>query len=111
MNFYRLLFPVNKENVFKGLTYAMLLSATLHLLTCLYTAITTGNPDVVNMFNIIGVSLFFPELGHGNAYCLLGIITVIMIGVWFYAMQQYHDRHPSRDHPNTTPTHPKHRQK
>lgn len=85
------LFPVNRDNVFKGLMYAMLLSATAHLLGTLYVAIRTGNPDVVNMFNVIGLSLFFPELGHGSLNCLLGILFVIAIGVWFYFMQQYHD--------------------
>ncbi len=73
----------------------MLLSATLHLLVCLYKAIHLGNPDYINMFNVLGISLIFPNLGHGNLNCLLGIIFVILIGIWFYGMQQLHDRHPN----------------
>lgn len=92
---YKIFFPVDKENVFKGLMYAMLLSATLHLLVCLYKAIHLNNPDYINMFNVLGVSLIFPSLGHGNLNCLLGIILVILIGMGFYAMQQLHDRHPN----------------
>lgn len=92
---YKLLFPVDTENVFKGLMYAMILSATLHLLLCLYNSIHFDNPDYVNMFNILGISLFFPNLGHGNLNCLLGIILVILVGVGFYVMQQAHDRHPN----------------
>lgn len=92
---YRIFFPVDKENVFKGLMYAMLLSATLHLLVCLFNAIRLNNPDYVNMFNILGISLLFPDLGHGNLNCLLGIIMVIFIGVGFYLIQQLHDRHPN----------------
>lgn len=75
--------------------YAMLLSATLHLLACLYKAIVHGNPDYANMFNILGISLFFSSLGHGTFNCLLGVLMVIALGTWFYAMQQAHDEHPN----------------
>ena len=85
------LLPVNRDNVFKGLMYAMLLAATTHLLAALYIAIRTNNPDHANMFNVLGISLFFPSLGHGAFNCLLGMLMVIAIGVWFYAMQQWHD--------------------
>lgn len=95
MKLYKLLFPVDRENVFKGLMYAMLLSATLHLIVCLYQAIVYNNPDYINMFNVIGLSLLFPVLGKGALNCLLGILTVIGVGVWFYTMQQHHDRHPN----------------
>lgn len=73
----------------------MLLSASLHLLVCLYNAVRFGNPDIANMFNILGISLLFPALGHGAINCLLGIFMVIAIGIWFYGMQQWHDRHPN----------------
>lgn len=92
---FRLLFPVNRDNVFKATTYTMLLSATGHLLATLYVAMRDNNPDVVNMFNVIGVSLLFPSLSSGALNCLLGILFVIAVGIWFYAMQQHHDRHPN----------------
>lgn len=95
MQLYRLLFPLDRDNVFKGLMYAMLLSATMHLAASLYLAIRYSNPDYVNMFNILGISLFFPELGMGALNCLIGIVMVILVGVGFYAIQQYHDRHPN----------------
>lgn len=86
---------IDKENLFKGFMYAMLLSATLHLLGCMYQAAATNNPDYVNMFNILGISLFVPELGHGALNNLLGILTVIIIGAGFYFMQEQHDKHPN----------------
>ena len=86
------LFPVNRDNVFKGLMYAMLLSATCHLMVNLYMAVSTNDPDLINMFNVLGLSLIFPALGHGALNNLLGILFVIAIGVWFYFMQQYHDQ-------------------
>lgn len=95
MKLKKLLFPIDQENIFKALMYTMLLAATLHLVVCLYKAILYGDPDYINMFNIIGISLVFPALGTGALNCLLGIISVIAIGVWFYAMQQSHDRHPN----------------
>jgi hypothetical protein len=99
---FSLLFPIDIENVFKGTMYTMILSATAHLLTCLYNAIHFGNPDIINMFNVIGLSLIFPSLGHGALNCLLGILFVIAIGVLFYAIQQKHDQHPeSRRQKNT----------
>lgn len=74
----------------------MILAATLHLAACLYVAIRTGNPDVINMFNVIGVSLLFPSLGHGNLNSLLGIITVILVGTSFYILQQWHSQIQAR---------------
>ena len=75
--------------------YAMLLAATSHLLGTLYVAMRDNNPDAINMFNVIGLSLFFPFLSHGALNCLLGIIFVIVVGICFYAVQQRHDRHPN----------------
>lgn len=95
MKLIRLLFPIDRDNVFKATTYAMLLSATSHLLATLYIAIRDNNPDAVNMFNVIGLSLLFPSLSSGALNCLLGILFVILVGTWFYAMQQQHDRHPN----------------
>lgn len=92
MKLYRLLFPVNRDNIFKGLMYAMIFSATLHLIACFYMSVYTGNPDYINMFNVLGISLIIPELGTGAGNNLLGIIMVILIGTWFYAMQQHHDK-------------------
>jgi hypothetical protein len=89
------LFPVNRDNVFKAIVYTMLLSATAHLLGSLYLAMRDGNPDIANMFNIIGLGLIFPQLSTGALNSLLGILFVIAIGVWFYAMQQWHDQHPN----------------
>ena len=90
------LFPISKQNVFKGTTYAMLLSATCHLITCLTIAIHTNNPDVVNMFNVIGLSQIFPFLAHGALNCLLGIIFVILVGTCFYFLLQTHDEKQGR---------------
>lgn len=89
------LFPINRDNVFKATIYTMILSATGHLLGSLYLAIKLDNPDIANMFNIIGLGLFFPQLSTGAVNSLLGILFVIVVGIWFYAMQQWHDQHPN----------------
>jgi hypothetical protein len=86
------LLPVSRENIFKGTMYAILLCATGHLLGTLYMAIVHNDPDIVNMFNVIGLSLFFPQLAHGALNCLLGILFVIAVGTWFALMQQWHDQ-------------------
>lgn len=69
----------------------MLLAATCHLLTNLGIAMHTNNPDVINMFNVIGLSQIFPVLGHGALNCLLGVIFVILIGTAFYGLLQHFD--------------------
>lgn len=91
MRLFHLLFPVTKQNVFKGTTYAMLLAATCHLLTNLGIAMHTNNPDVINMFNVIGLAQIFPFLAHGALNCLLGVLFVIFIGACFYGLLQHHD--------------------
>lgn len=69
----------------------MLLAATCHLLTNLAIAIHTNDPDVINMFNVIGLGQIFPFLAHGALNCLLGVLFVIFIGTCFYGLVQYHD--------------------
>lgn len=83
---------INHRNFSKATTYTMLLSATVHLFISLIIAMSTNNPDVVNMFNILGISLIFPSLGHGDLNCLLGIVSVIGFGIAVYYLMQYHDR-------------------
>lgn len=74
----------------------MLLSATAHLLTSLGVAMNTNNPDVINMFNVIGLSYILPFLAHGALNCLFGILFVILIGAAIYVMLQYHDEQQGR---------------
>lgn len=91
------MFPISKKNLSKATTYTMLLSATVHLFISLLIAMTTNNPDVVNMFNILGISLLFPELGQGALNCLIGILAVIGFGVGVYYLMQYQDRFQAKN--------------
>lgn len=68
----------------------MLLSASFHLVASLFTAIHTGNANVANMFNIIGVSLLFPTLGSGELNSFLGAFTVVAIGTCIYFILYHH---------------------
>lgn len=68
----------------------MLLSASFHLVVSLFTAINTGDANVANMFNIIGVSLLFPNLGSGEFNSFLGASTVVAIGTCIYFILYYH---------------------
>lgn len=86
---------VNIDNVFKATIYTMLLSATVHLLVSLYSAIRLNEPDLINMFYILGLHLIFPSLAEGHINNLLGILLVISIGVTVYFIQQRHDNNPS----------------
>lgn len=75
---------INPGNLFTALIFAMIVSALVHLFICFFLALTTGNPDHANMFNILGISYLFPGLGTGTLNALLGILLVIAIGTVAY---------------------------
>lgn len=82
---------INLRNILRATLGTMLVSAAFHLAASLFFAIKTGNGDYANMFNVIGVSWFFPNLGTGALNSLFGIIFVVGAGVIVYFIMQRHD--------------------
>ena len=90
------MFRVNPTNILRATLATMLLSASFHLASSLFFAIRSGNADYVNMFNVIGVSWFFPALGSGALNAVFGIVFVILAGMVVYYLMQYHDAKQSK---------------
>ena len=82
---------VNIRNIVRATAATMIIAAAFHLATNLFFAISTNRPDLANMFNVIGVSLFAPELGKGELNSLIGIVFVVTFGCGVYFVMQYHD--------------------
>jgi hypothetical protein len=76
----------------RALLYTILLSATIHLVITLFTALFTGAPDKANMFVVLGFNLIWPELGEGSTSALLGGITVALIWVVVFTVMRLHKR-------------------
>lgn len=82
---------INVQNILRATLATMLLSASFHLAASLFFAVKTNNPDYANMFNVIGVSWFFPNLGTGTLNSILGILLVIIAGMAVYFVMERHD--------------------
>lgn len=82
---------INVRNILRATVATMLLSASFHLAASLCIAVIQGKPDYANMFNIIGVSWLWPELGTGAFNALLGIVFVVLAGVVIYFVMERHD--------------------
>lgn len=89
-------FRVNGRNVIRATLATMLISASFHLAASLFFALKNNNPDYANMFNIIGVSWFFPQLATGDHNSIIGTAFVILSGVGVYYLMEYHDRQQSK---------------
>ena len=76
----------------KALVYTILFSALSHLIITFFVSLITHQPDLANMFNVLGVSLLFPELGRGAGNGLLGALTVVLIWCVIFGIMQYHTK-------------------
>ncbi len=76
----------------RALLYTIILSATIHLVITLFTALFTGAPDKANMFVVLGFNLIWPELGRGTTSAVFGGITVAAIWVVVFTVMQLHKR-------------------
>lgn len=66
-----------------ALAYTVITCAALHLVVSYAYALTTGAYQVVNMFNIIGLSLVFPALGQTVAgFWASQVATTALFVAW-----------------------------
>jgi hypothetical protein len=74
----------------RALLFLILLSATTHLAILLFVAILRSQPDALNVFNILGISLIFPalETGAGNSVLGLLMLTIVWTGI-FYTLKRH----------------------
>lgn len=64
----------------KAVLYAIVLFAVAHLALSLFYGIVHGDPEIANMFHVLGFDLFWPQLGTGSLNAVLGVFLIV--GVW-----------------------------
>ena len=68
------------RTVLRATAYTMVGSAAFHLIAAAVMSIGKGTPDYFNMFNVIGLSWFIPQLSTGVVNAVLGTLLVVGIG-------------------------------
>jgi len=71
-------------NVFKPFLIVLLFIAVPHFFILVVIVITTGNVEYLNIFNVIGLSYFFPDIGKGIISNALSFIISLSIYLFFY---------------------------
>jgi hypothetical protein len=63
----------------------ILLLAVIHMIALVSYAIKTGSYEVLNIFNIVGITYLVPELGKGphNFIFSLVLLAILYSGVFF----------------------------
>jgi len=64
----------------KAVLYAIVLFAVAHLALSLFYGIVHSDPEIANMFHVLGIDLFWPQLGTGSLNAILGVVMIV--GVW-----------------------------
>ena len=74
-----------KKHFINALIKFILFSATLHILLLLIFFVFKRDLTLINYFNIIGLNLFFPEVGQGLASQIFSLLTMVVIyGLIFF---------------------------
>lgn len=55
-----------------------LLLACIHIITLVLYVLLTGKYQVLNLFSILGLTLFIPQIGQGIVYFGLAIILLLL---------------------------------
>jgi hypothetical protein len=63
----------------QGVLRVMGISAVVHIAFVTIYALIHQNIDYVNSFNIVGISLFFPQLSHGYQNFFISSILLILL--------------------------------
>lgn len=64
----------------KAVLYAIVLFAVAHLALSLFYGLVHGDGEIANMFHVLGIDLFWPQLGRGALNSVLGVVMIV--GVW-----------------------------
>ena len=62
----------------------LLFIAVPHFFILTFMVITTGNIEYLNIFNVVGISYFFPNIGKGIISNTLSFIIASGIYLFFY---------------------------
>jgi hypothetical protein len=57
----------------------MLFSASIHMLILFYKTIQTGDINIINLFNILDLELFFPGIDKGQVNFIWSVVFFFVI--------------------------------
>ena len=72
------------KHLFSALKKTILTCATAHLILLVIYSLSTNDFNVLNLFNIIDIDLFFPYLGEGFFYFIISYIFIGSIYLYYY---------------------------
>ena len=68
-----------KNRYIDAIAKTMLLSASVHMLILFYKTILTGNIDILNLFKILNLELFFPGIDKGQTNFSWSIVFFVVL--------------------------------
>jgi predicted membrane protein len=74
----------SKNKYLDSLYKTILFFAFFHLILLLIFSIKTKNIEVLNIFNIIGLGLFFNNLNNGGFKLILSFVLIIVIYILIF---------------------------
>ncbi len=80
----------------KAIPYTIIFFAIVHLLLSFFYSILHGDPDIANMFHVLGFDLFWPEIGKGGLNALISATVVALTGIAAALILRWRDRQADR---------------
>lgn len=77
----------------KAIMYLIVACAVTHLSLSLFYGLVNGQVESANMFHILGVDLFWPEIGEGTFNAVLGVVLIASIWIIVSALLRWRDIH------------------
>lgn len=68
-----------KNKYIDAITKTMLFSAAVHMLILFYKTLQTGSIDILNLFNILDLELFFPGIDRGQTNFIWSSVFFLII--------------------------------
>ena len=76
----------------KAIPYTIIFFAIMHLLLSFFYSIIHSDPDIANMYHVLGFDLFWPEIGKGGLNAFVSAALVALTGVATAFILRWRDR-------------------
>ena len=74
-----------KKRIVKAVVLFLLASAVIHLLLILVHSVMTGNFALFNLFDILDLDLFFPEIAKGTtSFVISACLSIALLSTIFF---------------------------
>ncbi len=68
----------------RPLLSTFLFFAVLHVIVLVFMILLTGDISYLNVFHIVGLTYFFPDIDKGNFSQILSTLIIIIVYLFFY---------------------------